>query len=72
MALRMERQAATAEKLAAFLLGHPLVVKVNFPGLPGQNGYDINRRQASSGGSLLSFETGRHVKAPGCASHVHM
>ena len=67
MALRMERQADTAQKLAVFLLNHPLVTKVNFPGLPGHRGYEINRRQASSGGSLLSFETGRCVcPAAGC------
>lgn len=59
MALRMERQAATAEKLAAFLLQHPLVTKVNYPGLAGHPGHDVNSRQATSGGSLLSFETGR-------------
>lgn len=59
MALRMERQATTAGLLAEFLVAHPLIRKVNFPGLPGHPGHDINTRQATSGGSLLSFETGR-------------
>ena len=59
MALRMERQAATASKLAAFLLNHPLVTKVNYPGWAGHPGHGINTRQATSGGSLLSFETSR-------------
>ena len=31
MSLRMERQQANAQKLAAFLAAHPLVTKVNYP-----------------------------------------
>ncbi|KXZ54908.1 hypothetical protein GPECTOR_4g980 [Gonium pectorale] len=58
MALRMERSAENAAKLATFLSGHPLVKKVNYPGLPSDPGYALHRRQATSGGSLLSFETG--------------
>ena len=59
MALRMERQAATASILAHWLAAHPLVTKVNYPGLPGHPGRAVHAAQATSGGSLLSFETGR-------------
>ncbi|GFR53198.1 hypothetical protein Agub_g15947 [Astrephomene gubernaculifera] len=58
MALRMERSAANAAALASFLSRHPLVRKVNYPGLPGHPGHELHMRQASGGGSLLSFETG--------------
>lgn len=59
MALRMERQASNAQAIAEFLAQHPLVKRVNYPGLVGSPGYELNRRQATSGGSILSFETGR-------------
>ncbi|KAK9824852.1 hypothetical protein WJX81_008225 [Elliptochloris bilobata] len=58
MALRMERAAASAAALAAWLQAHPLVRRVNYPGLPGHAGAAVHATQASAGGSLLSFETG--------------
>ncbi|KAG2435866.1 hypothetical protein HXX76_007061 [Chlamydomonas incerta] len=58
MALRMEKSADNAAALAAFLARHPLVKKVNYPGLPSCDGHALHMRQATSGGSLLSFETG--------------
>ena len=59
MALRMRRQAATAAVIARWLAQHPLVRKVNYPGLPDHPGHAVHAAQASAGGSLLSFETGR-------------
>lgn len=58
MPLRMRAAAANARALAAFLEGHPLVKKVNFPGLPEHPGHGVHASQSSSPGSLLSFETG--------------
>ncbi|KAK9860382.1 hypothetical protein WJX84_000978 [Apatococcus fuscideae] len=58
MALRMERQAATCALLASALHSHPLISRVNYPGLPNHPAYALHSQQASSGGSLLSFETG--------------
>ena len=59
MSLRMERQAQSAAVIPSELAHHPLIKQVNYPGLPGSWGYDINARQATSGGSLLSFTTGK-------------
>ena len=59
MALRMERSAATAATLAAWLQAHPLVRRINYPGLAGHPGAGVHAAQATAGGSLLSFETGR-------------
>ena len=59
MSLRMERQAQSAAVIASALAQHPLIKQVNYPGLPGSRGYEINARQATSGGSLLSFTTGK-------------
>eukprot|EP00887_Chlorella_sp_A99_P002653 scaffold6.g2653.t1 len=58
MALRMERQVANAGAIAAWLAQHPLVKRVNYPGLPEHPGHDIHFRQATSAGSILSFITG--------------
>jgi len=58
MALRMEKQAANAERIAAYLQSHPLVTKVNYAGLADHPGSGIHASQASSGGSIISFETG--------------
>lgn len=63
MALRMRRQAASAAIIASWLDQHSLVKKVNYPGLPTHPGHSIHTAQASAGGSLLSFETGRYAFA---------
>lgn len=55
LALRMERQQETAEKLAAWLLRQEKVRKVYYVGLESHPGYEINRKQASGAGSMISF-----------------
>ena len=59
MSLRMERQADSAARIAEFLSGHPLVKRVNYAGLAHHPGSQLHASQASHGGSLLSFTTGR-------------
>lgn len=56
MALRMAQSAKSAEKISWLLSEHPAVKKVHYPGLPSHPGYEIHRKQASSGGAVLSFE----------------
>ena len=47
------------------LPGNELLMRqVNYPGLPSHPGHAVHAAQASSGGSLLSFETGRHCSFP--------
>ena len=45
MSLRMERQQSNAQALAEYLFKHPLVKKINYPGLPGHPGRDIHFKQ---------------------------
>ena len=45
-----------AQKLAEFLLEHPRVNQVNYPGLPDFPGFEIARKQMSGFGGMLSFE----------------
>ena len=49
LAVRLERQAETAEKIARWLLEHPRVTQVLYPGLPEPPGYDVmkSRRRVS-------------------------
>ena len=58
MALRMRAQQSNCMAIAQWLQAHPLVRKINYPGLPTDPGHELHMKQARGGGSLLSFETG--------------
>ena len=53
--LRVEKAQENAEKLAHFLLQHPNVTWVNYPGLPEHPQYEIAKRQMDGFGSMISF-----------------
>ncbi len=55
LALRVEKAAANAARLAAFLESHPRVEWVRYPGLPHHPGHDLARRQMDCFGSILCF-----------------
>jgi cystathionine beta-lyase/cystathionine gamma-synthase len=62
--LRVRAQSATALALAEWLLRHPRVKAVHYPGLPSHPGHAIACRQMEGGfGSLLSFEIDGDVAA---------
>ncbi len=56
LALRVERQSQNAMKIAQFLLAHPQISQVNYPGLPSSPGHDVAREQMRAFGGMLSFE----------------
>ena len=56
LAVRMDRHCDNAEKVAAFLVGHPRVARVHYPGLPGHPGNDAARAQMRRYGGMVSFE----------------
>jgi cystathionine beta-lyase len=58
LALRVERQGATAARIAEYLAAHPRVEKVFFPALAPPAAREIHERQASGPGSVVSFTTG--------------
>jgi cystathionine beta-lyase len=58
LALRVERQNASAEKVARFLQTRPEVSKVFYPGLQDHPGREIHRKQADGNGAVVSFTTG--------------
>lgn len=65
LAVRMERHAVNAKKIAAFLHDHPKVLKVYYPGLPDHPGYKTACRQMTGFGGVVSFEV--QDKNTGCS-----
>jgi O-acetylhomoserine (thiol)-lyase len=57
LALRMERHCQNAQAVAEFLLGHPMVEKLNYPNIPGQPHYQLAQKYLPKGiGSVFSFD----------------
>ena len=54
--LRMHAQSAAALELAQWLLAHPKVARVHYPGLPSHPQHALAQRQQASGGAVVSFE----------------
>lgn len=54
LGVRMERHSANAARVAEFLLGHPDVTSVLYPGLPEHPGHAIAAKQMSGFGGMLS------------------
>jgi len=52
---RMERHAANALALARALQNHPSIETVHYPGLPGDPGHEVARRQMTAFGGMLSI-----------------
>jgi cystathionine gamma-synthase len=55
LSIRMDRHCDNAEQVAAFLVDHPRVSQVFFPGLPGHPGHDLAKRQMLRFGGMVSF-----------------
>ncbi|MCX8061435.1 MAG: aminotransferase class I/II-fold pyridoxal phosphate-dependent enzyme [Anaerolineales bacterium] len=55
LSLRMERHSQNAQCVAEFLVQHPKVKHVNYPGLPNHPQAELARRQMKANGGLLSF-----------------
>lgn len=56
LAARMEAHQVGAEKVAAFLLEHPAVGKVLYPGLDSHKGHQLAKKQMSGWGGMISME----------------
>lgn len=55
LSVRMQRQQENALKVADFLLSHPKVSHIYYPGLKEHKGFEVNRSQSSGSGSMISF-----------------
>lgn len=56
LAVRMDRAAENAGKIAEWLQKQDCIPKVMYPGLTTHPGYDIMKRQARGAGAMISFE----------------
>ena len=56
LGLRVERHNANALAVAQWLLAHPRVTAVHYPGLESHPRHDVARRQMDGFGGVLSFE----------------
>ena len=56
LAIRMREHEHNARQVAAFLVGHPKVARVFYPGLADHPQRDLARRQMSGFGGMISFE----------------
>ncbi len=56
LAVRMREHDRNAREVAAFLVDHPKVARVLYPGLPNHPQRDLARRQMSGFGGMISFE----------------
>jgi len=63
LAVRMERHEANARALVEVLTGHPAVDSVLYPGLPDHPGHEVQVRQASGFGAVVSFDVGSYERA---------
>jgi cystathionine beta-lyase/cystathionine gamma-synthase len=55
LALRMRQHCENARAITEFLVGHPMVERVLYPGLPDHPGHEIAARQMSDFGGMVSF-----------------
>jgi len=58
LSIRMARHNASAQAIAEFLAGHPLVSQVYYPGLPGHPDHAIARAQMDGFGGMICFDLG--------------
>ncbi|WP_076408622.1 PLP-dependent aspartate aminotransferase family protein [Shewanella sp. UCD-KL12] len=54
--VRLERHCNNAQRLVEYLLSHPKVVKVYYPGLKGTEGERLIGKQMQRGGGVIGFE----------------
>lgn len=64
LAIRMTTQENNAQQIARWLLEHPLVEKVYYPGLEQHPGHRIQSAQAAGFGGMLSFNVSDESVVP--------
>ena len=70
LAVRMERHSDNAERVVAFLAGHPAVAQVYYPGLPEHPGHEVAAKQMRRFGGMVSIRLrgGREAALRVCAA----
>jgi cystathionine gamma-synthase len=55
LGVRMDRHCDNAERVVEFLLSHPRVAQVLYPGLPEHPGHEVAAKQMRRFGGMVSF-----------------
>lgn len=63
LGLRMEAIERNSQKIAEFLMNHKNVTKVYYPGIESHPGHELQKKQASGFGGMISFDVGSEEKA---------
>ncbi len=63
LALRMERHSSNAARIAEFLVRHPRVSKVYYPGLTDHPGHETAAKQMRAFGGMVSFRVAEGEEA---------
>ena len=70
MDMRVERMAASAQKIAEFLATRPEIELVSFPGLPSHPGHELAKKQMSGFGTTIGITfKGSKKDAKECECH---
>jgi cystathionine beta-lyase/cystathionine gamma-synthase len=64
LAIRVRQQQENAREIAGWLVNHPRVKKVYYPGLPHHSGRSILDRERSGYGGMISFEVAEAARIP--------
>ena len=67
----MDRQQENARAISSYLLLHPLVKSVHYPGLPGHE-YELASNGLKGGGAVLSFEVVPGVDPADVLDNLHI
>lgn len=70
LGIRMEEHEQNTAKIIQFLLNHPQVNKIYYPGLENHPGHDIAKKQARGFGGMVSFDVGDAEKAANILKRV--
>ncbi len=72
LAVRMDRHESNTRRIVDFLVGHSAVKAVLYPGLESHPGHEIQKRQASGFGSMISIELGGYENAKAMLDQVRL
>lgn len=56
LGVRLDRQVENAEKIVKWLQEQKAVKSIHYPGLETDPGYEVQKKQARNGGTMISFE----------------
>lgn len=70
--VRMARHEENAHVIVDYLVKHPKVQQVLWPGLPDHPGHEIQKRQASGFGAMISLEMGSFAAAKAMLDRVRL